>query len=453
MANSDSTMQDNPLSEREMDVARSLATGASNVEIARELIISPHTVKVHLRNIFEKLNVNSRTEASMLLVQRGWIDVPGIEAAPPPDQTPPEPEPLSDQVARPSPWQRVYLVVVLIVSVLALWVPTIVGRQQASPDLLTDAGNISLGRPEADIQPRWEVQAPMGQARSRLAVAVDDGLIYVIGGETANGQVVDTVSTYDLRFNQWYTVAPLPEPAANAAAATYDGKIYVAGGTTAFQLEGEPEIVDGFWVYEPQSDRWQSAGTLPTPLAGAALVAHESGLYLLGGWDGQTVSDEVWRLDTNEENGATWIPVTNMDAPRAFFGAAAVGDELYVAGGYDGENELDLAAVYNLKDDTWRELPPLSTPRGGLSLVYDGLALFALGGGWTQSVDTLERYDPATNVWSNFPAPLQGEWRHMAAAGSADHLHLIGGWSGEYLDTHLQYQSSFRALLPVITLD
>lgn len=62
------------LTAREMQVLRHVAKGQSNREIAEELYISENTVKNHIRNMLEKLQMKSRMEAAMYAVRRNLLD-------------------------------------------------------------------------------------------------------------------------------------------------------------------------------------------------------------------------------------------------------------------------------------------------------------------------------------------------------------------------------------------
>lgn len=59
------------LSDREQEVLQALSDGLSNKEIATKLFISVPTVRFHLKNIYAKLHVNSRTEAVLKAIQEG----------------------------------------------------------------------------------------------------------------------------------------------------------------------------------------------------------------------------------------------------------------------------------------------------------------------------------------------------------------------------------------------
>jgi two-component system NarL family response regulator len=67
------SMSSEPLTGRELDVLALLARGKSNKEIGVNLYISETTVKAHLRSIFIKLNVLSRTEAIAAASRRGLV--------------------------------------------------------------------------------------------------------------------------------------------------------------------------------------------------------------------------------------------------------------------------------------------------------------------------------------------------------------------------------------------
>ena len=64
------------LSERELDVVRLVVDGRSNDELGARLGIGPKTVESHLRRLFERFDLASRTELATRALREGWLEVP-----------------------------------------------------------------------------------------------------------------------------------------------------------------------------------------------------------------------------------------------------------------------------------------------------------------------------------------------------------------------------------------
>ena len=69
------------MTDSELAVARLVATGHTNREVAQQLFVSPHTVNSHLRRIFAKLDVNSRVALTGLVADYDNIRAPDANAA------------------------------------------------------------------------------------------------------------------------------------------------------------------------------------------------------------------------------------------------------------------------------------------------------------------------------------------------------------------------------------
>ncbi|MFB2939453.1 response regulator transcription factor [Aerosakkonemataceae cyanobacterium BLCC-F154] len=67
-------LQEHPLTKRELEILQLIVHGNTNSEIAEKLYLTIGTVKTHLRNIFNKLNVNDRTQAAVVALRAGLVD-------------------------------------------------------------------------------------------------------------------------------------------------------------------------------------------------------------------------------------------------------------------------------------------------------------------------------------------------------------------------------------------
>lgn len=63
-----------PLTTREIEILRLVASGSTNSDVARRLWVTEQTVKFHLRNIYRKLDVANRTQASRFAYLNGLVD-------------------------------------------------------------------------------------------------------------------------------------------------------------------------------------------------------------------------------------------------------------------------------------------------------------------------------------------------------------------------------------------
>lgn len=438
----------NELSEREREILYLVATGASNKEIANTLYISTNTVKVHLKNIFAKIDVTSRTEAAMYAVNNGLVaptstgqtsDRTAIADAEKLSET--EGIDVSSRGLRSAWRQRWFWIagaVVIGLVALGFTLRSIIPQQAAGQPPSAPAVTTNL--------PRWQTKSPMLTGRSGLGVAAFGGQIYAIAGETEQG-VTSVTELYDPDDDKWISLPEKPTSVKDVSAAVIGGKIYVPGGVLQ-----NGSVTNKLEIFNPADAVWESGAPLPIPLSRYALAPYEGKLYIFGGWDGAQVVARVFEYDPDLDR---WVEKSAMPTARAFAGAAVAIGKIFVIGGNDGEKPLAVNEVYqpDLDIETglgWSEAAAMPTPREGMGVAGVADIIHVIGGQGSDGEFTSLGYIPENDAWQPIEA-YDELGSQMGVAGLGEYLYVIGGRLEDHpVDTALAYRAIYTVSIPVI---
>lgn len=474
------------ISERERDILRLVAMGATNQQIANQLNISINTVKVHLRNIFEKIGAASRTEATVFAIRQGLVQLdraPEAASALPGDEPPgdmggatpidapstlaetspaantsapadtletaqmsvepsvsfePIPQPFDTTiVAAPTGSGRARL---LLFAALGLVVLLTGAVAYLLMQRQTPAPTTSLTPVQSAPLTRWKSHSAWAQPRTDFAIAAADNKLYLIGG--AQGDTVSAaVDRYDPSKDQLVALNAKPTAVRNVRAVTLGGKIYVPGG------EGQDgKVLAICEAYDPRTKQWESLPPLPAPRSRYALADFEGQLYLFGGWDGTSYRAEVFVLDPRAK---TWAESAPMRTPRANAGAALVEERIYVIGGENQSGPLTANERFdptNDNGDVWESVVPLSEPVMSPAVVgtVNSVLLF------DPQKRTATEYSPTADAWQT-PVPVPDEiGLSSRAAALSTSIFLFGPNSAKQPGAVSEYQVLYSTLVPII---
>jgi N-acetylneuraminic acid mutarotase len=219
------------------------------------------------------------------------------------------------------------------------------------------------------VEDQWSMGPAMPTARSSLAAAELDGVVYALGGSGVD-PTLDVAEALDTAAGEWRRIAPVPTARYEHGAVTLDGKIYVVGGSVD---SGGPRAVPTptVEIYDPATDTWSAGPPLAVARTSLRTVVVDGVVYAAGGIDADGQPSTV--VEVLDPAVGSWQLGPAMPEPMFNFGYAAYQGEIHAI--YHRQHlVLDPAA------GEWRVEPPPTLSRHGQGMIeFDGV-LFAIGG-------------------------------------------------------------------------
>jgi hypothetical protein len=149
----------------------------------------------------------------------------------------------------------------------------------------------------------WQTRAPMPVSRQKLATGVLNGKVYVIGGYDGNGNSTATVQVYNPTTDTWASAHSIPYAVNHNAAAVAGGNLYSFGA-------GAGEV----FVYNPNNNSWGArASSHYVHSQTAAVGVISNNIYAAGG----TGTPSQRELEVYDPVANTWTIKAPMSVPQS----------------------------------------------------------------------------------------------------------------------------------------
>jgi len=157
-----------------------------------------------------------------------------------------------------------------------------------------------------------------------------------------------------------------------------------------------------------------------------AAAALGNNIYVAGGVEESTA--ECYNVKTQQ-----WNEIKSMSTERQAAAAVSLGNSIVVMGGYNATcGSLSSAEHYSTTSRQWSGFPSMNEARIGCAAAILSEKIFVVGGEDRNIGEALrsgEEYDPNTGVWSSIP-PMHHKRAYCAAAVLDSQIYVVGGYNG-----------------------
>ena len=217
------------------------------------------------------------------------------------------------------------------------------------------------------------------------------------------------------------TVARMPSSRSYLAVVEWHDRIYLVGGKSRDSASAAA------WVFDPYTRRFDEMPSMEQARMGHGAAIYQHRLLVFGGnGENSAILNTMEAFDLDKK---TWSNAGTMPFARTRFGLACLGNQVWVAGGSDGQRPTAELHAFDPAKGTWQRKADMPEPRERLALVALRGELYAIGGEGTDhnGSKTVWRYSPASDSWS--PATkLNTARRNFSAVRVGDQIVVAGGW-------------------------